>query len=397
MEEISLSVLGLTIQCAGIILVASLSVFMTRTVRRAFLDYWAAAWLCLAVALVSLAIASRSAHGASIYFIAYFLGEYSFGFLFIAGCRNYAEGWTLDRRQWYWLIAGGTIAIILAKLILSFNAAFVPHAAILAGMFAIALRALHRARRQRPRSPGMTVTNVALALLSLDFLHYVPAMSYSVFFHGALPKNYLQYTSIYDLILEILLGFGTLMLVMEDARQEVEAANRKLQEAHDRLERQASIDPLTEALNRHAFYSLVGTQAAGAETGGGCAVILDIDNLKPINDSFGHGAGDAAIREVASAVRSAIRADDLLFRWGGDEFLILFFNLSERDSRERVARIDARLSESCGGDSAGAGGLMVSHGLATFRGVDEIERAIDAADAAMYASKQSRKQRQAAS
>ncbi len=122
--------------------------------------------------------------------------------------------------------------------------------------------------------------------------------------------------------------------------------------------------------------------------------MLDIDNLKPINDSLGHAAGDEAIREVARTVRSVIRADDLLFRWGGDEFLILFFNLSESGARRRVGDIDASLALK---QLPGAGAPMsviVSYGLATFTAMSEIEQAIEKADSAMYAHKQSRKTQQ---
>ena len=392
MESLSLSAVGLTIQCAGIILITCLSFFMTRSLRRTFLDYWTAAWACMSLALVSVTAAFPPASLGKAYFAVYYLGEYAFGFLFVAGCRNYASGEELRRRDWLWLVPGAAVACCLATLPPNFNVAFVPHAAILAAMFALALWQLQKARRTRPRSPGLSVLNIALMLLTLDFLHYVPAMSYSVFFHRILPKSYLQYTSVYDLILEILLGFGTLMLVMDNARHDVEAANRELQAAHDRLQKQARMDPLTEALNRHAFYSLVAREPAESAVASGCAVVLDIDNLKPINDSYGHAAGDAAIREVARAVRSAIRGDDLLFRWGGDEFLILFFNMDEPEALKRVAAIDKRLA---GPDPAAPGAplrrLIVSHGVATFARSGEIERAIDAADSAMYASKQERK------
>ncbi|HKP13426.1 MAG TPA: GGDEF domain-containing protein, partial [Blastocatellia bacterium] len=364
MDAINLSVVGLTIQCAGIILIASLSFFMTRSIHRAFLDYWTCAWVCMSVALILLSVAFRAKAGANLYFTLYYFGEYAFGFLFIAGCANYATGGKPARRHWAWLAAGAVVAAALAHLSNSFSAAFVPHAAIMAGLFVLALRALRPARHAQPAGPGLSVVNVALALLVMDFLHYVPVVSYAEFFHGTLPGSYLQYTSVYDLILETLLGFGTLMLVMDNARHEVEAANRELRAAHDQLERLARVDPLTEALNRHAFYSLVERQRASVSSRGGCAVVLDIDNLKPINDSFGHAAGDAAIRAVARTVRAAIRADDLLFRWGGDEFLILLFNLNEAEARRRVADIERHLALAEVPEARAA--VIVSHGLATF-------------------------------
>jgi hypothetical protein len=99
MDAVNLSVVGLTIQCAGIILITSLSFFMTRSMRRAFLDYWTSAWVCMSVALVSLSVAFRApAHG-NLYFTLYYFGEYAFGFLFMAGCANYATGARPARRR----------------------------------------------------------------------------------------------------------------------------------------------------------------------------------------------------------------------------------------------------------------------------------------------------------
>src|SRR5262245_40911151 len=134
MDSLSLSVIGLTIQCAGIILITSLSFFMTRSMRRTFLDYWTAAWLSMSLALVSLTAAFPPASLGKFYFVIYFLGEYAFGFLFLAGCRNYVGGALLRKRDLGWLVAGAAVAVALVVLPRDFNMAFVPHAGILATM-----------------------------------------------------------------------------------------------------------------------------------------------------------------------------------------------------------------------------------------------------------------------
>ena len=179
-----------------------------------------------------------------------------------------------------------------------------------------------------------------------------------------------------------------------NARQEVEAINRELVAARDKLETLARIDPLTEALNRHAFYSLVANKPSTPSVmQPGCVVVLDLDNLKPINDSLGHSAGDAAIRAVARAVRAVIRADDLLFRWGGDEFLILLFNISERRVHERIAEINQTLAVTPLPNSTKPMPVLVSYGLAAFASMSDIEQAIEKADGEMYARKQAHKKR----
>src|SRR6202035_5112240 len=120
------------------------------------------------------------------------------------------------------------------------------------------LLALLPARRTHKSSLGLRVMSVALTLLTLDFLHYVPVFGARQGIWGLrFPQTYLEYTSIVDLFLELLLGFGTVMVLMEAVSHEVEKANEELTAARDRLELLASRDPLTEALNRHAFHSLL--------------------------------------------------------------------------------------------------------------------------------------------
>jgi diguanylate cyclase (GGDEF)-like protein len=259
-------------------------------------------------------------------------------------------------------------------------------------LFLTAYRALQPARAARQSTTGFSVMSAALFLLSLDFALYVISFTVISFNLGNLPVLYLKYSSVNDLILEILLGFGTVMVLMDDSRLEVEAANRELRAARDRLEILARVDPLTEALNRHAFYSLVENRPDPTSTGlRGCVVIVDIDDLKPINDSVGHSAGDNVIRAVAGSIRSIIRAGDLLFRWGGDEFLILLFGITDGDARDRIEGLNAKLAMYLIPGVAEPVKIAVSFGLAAFDNVSAIEAAIDRADADMYASKQTRK------
>jgi diguanylate cyclase (GGDEF)-like protein len=122
-------------------------------------------------------------------------------------------------------------------------------------------------------------------------------------------------------------------------------------------------------------------------------VVLDLDDLKAVNDSLGHAAGDMVIRAVASALRSLVRADDLVFRWGGDEFLAILFNLSEVEAQRRFEALGGLLSKVAVPGSVTAVEVSVSFGLAAFSAEHPIEKAIDAADAAMYLSKQDKKAR----
>jgi len=94
---------------------------------------------------------------------------------------------------------------------------------------------------------------------------------------------------------------------------------------HDTLKREATHDPLTRLNNRRLFLDRIQTEiaAADAATGAFSVVFLDVDDLKVVNDSYGHLAGDALLREVANALTDAVRGEDVVARYGGDEFVVL--------------------------------------------------------------------------
>jgi diguanylate cyclase (GGDEF)-like protein len=94
---------------------------------------------------------------------------------------------------------------------------------------------------------------------------------------------------------------------------------------HDTLKREASHDPLTRLNNRRHFLERIEQEIARAgETGESFSIVfLDVDQLKRINDTYGHLAGDALLREVSNALMDAVRGEDVVARYGGDEFVVL--------------------------------------------------------------------------
>ncbi|HXO20928.1 MAG TPA: GGDEF domain-containing protein [Thermoanaerobaculia bacterium] len=378
---------NLVIQWVGSLVVLGLLLFLTRSFRQRSLFYWAVAWCCLVLSLLALQVAFRvpALQGACLPL--YYLGEYAFGYLLLAGCRHLATGRALDREAGWLLLAGLAVALLLPRLSSDFNAQFIPHAAILSGLFLAGSRAL-KPVRARQRGPGVKVMNVALLALAVDFGLYVPVFAVAVWRGSNRRFPYLDYNSIVDLILETVLAFGIVMLITDALREEAEEANLQLKDALSRLEMLARTDPLTSALNRHAFEALLAGEVGGRRVPGSAAIV-DVDNLKAINDSLGHAAGDLAIRGVASAIRSVIRADDGLFRLGGDEFLVVMQGLPEAEARRRLGRLDAALRDHCFGDREIP--VSVSVGVAEFGDATRLEQALETADRRMYADKQSRR------
>jgi len=115
----------------------------------------------------------------------------------------------------------------------------------------------------------------------------------------------------------------------------------RVDRARREAERRAGHDPLTGLLNRDGW----SVRAAQTLNGAGCAeswmgiAFFDLDGFKAVNDEHGHAVGDAFLVEVAERVRAAVRASDLVCRWGGDEILILFLGMSQPECTEAMRRV----------------------------------------------------------
>jgi diguanylate cyclase (GGDEF)-like protein len=388
--ETGLFVEALLLQAIGILPLAGLSFLLSRSIRRDYVRYFWLAWTSLALGLFSLYFSLRLPAARSVLEPLYYLGEYVFAGFLLAGCRNLATGERAGRRSRWRLLPAVALALALAHLPSSFSARFVLQAAIMAVLLALALREARHVPPAGRGRVGVPLLQVSLAALVLLFAHYVPVLSWSEWTRTPLPAAYSGFTSLFDLFFETLLGFGTLIVVMEREQRELELANEQLRAAREKLEAMARVDPLTASLNRHAFYSMVEGNRT-TEGAAGCVAIVDLDALKPVNDTFGHAAGDAAIRAVARAIRQVVRADDLVFRWGGDEFLVVLFGVSEDEARRRLGGLDAMLAAVPVPGSAEPLAVTASIGVSAFEAVAGLEKALEAADERMYRRKLTRR------
>jgi len=117
-------------------------------------------------------------------------------------------------------------------------------------------------------------------------------------------------------------------------------------------------------------------------------VVCDMDNFKEVNDRYGHLVGDEILRNVGNLLERSIRHEDEAYRWGGDEFVILFSNQSTEGAGKRMAEIEQRLHEF---QVRGFGVLPISFSWGVADGRERpLRQALDEADRAMYALKRSR-------
>jgi diguanylate cyclase (GGDEF)-like protein len=230
---------------------------------------------------------------------------------------------------------------------------------------------------------------VALACLAVNSVFYTLALSLRYF--SRIWSELLAYNSIVDLVLQTSLGFGMVIVLLEKVLSDSRSANERLQIAHHRLEKLVHTDPLTAAFNRHAFYGFVRKKGDEDENVAGCVGFFDIDDLKAINDLHGHAVGDVAIRTVVRAIRELIRAEDLIYRWGGDEFFVIMIGMDAEMARERMTRLEGLLADISIPEITGTMSIGVSSGFTNFADPNTLEAAINEADSEMYRRKQDRK------
>jgi diguanylate cyclase (GGDEF)-like protein len=148
----------------------------------------------------------------------------------------------------------------------------------------------------------------------------------------------------------------------------------------------ATRDVTTGLANRTGFIEIIEAEMArGDRTGSNLSLVfLDVDNLKQINDSRGHAAGDSALRTIANALQSITRGYDSLCRWGGDEFAMILPGATT-SAFDLAKRIEAAIEASPNGDRPAIG---FSLGLAKYPGDGSTsEELIARADERMYAAK----------
>ena len=140
------------------------------------------------------------------------------------------------------------------------------------------------------------------------------------------------------------------------------------------------LDPVTDTYSRR-YYETYRAHLEGMES----IAFIDANRFKQINDSFGHPAGDAVLREIARAIKDCIRKTDILIRYGGDEFLLLFPKLSEEILERKMQEISEAVENIRIADYPE---LRLSISIGGVTGVHPITEAIRQADLHMYAQKQ---------
>lgn len=248
-------------------------------------------------------------------------------------------------------------------------------------MLAIAVVLRRREGGRIPRADR--VASVTFLLLAISTLSVVAAFVGD----GSFPREfaYNNPRAVYNMVATVtsasLLYFILLLMIFERLTEE--------------LSIQALRDPLTNVYNRRAFEEIAFREISGAVRSGLplALIVCDIDRFKGINDTYGHVAGDQVLLQAAGILRTNLRDEDTLCRWGGDEFVALLPRAGAEDAESVACRI-AQAFERCEMMVNGTPiPVSVSLGIAAGNHLsDDLSTLLNEADRAMYRAKQRFKQ-----
>ena len=196
--------------------------------------------------------------------------------------------------------------------------------------------------------------------------------------------RYLYGETLYDFILHCALAFSAMAMWSESQIDRIKDLRSELDHLRRETLHTLDLDRLTGLFNQSALSNRVEAPGQFA----GVVAVCDMDNFKEINDRYGHLVGDEILRNIGNLLHSSIRHEDEAFRWGGDEFVILFQNQHAEIAKKRMLEIEQRLKEF---RVRGLGVLPLTFSWGTAEAAGRpLRETLDEADRNMYALKRTR-------
>lgn len=373
---------GAIFHTAAVLLFGLVFLFLWRQSKIVYFGLWSVAWAAKSAALL-LAFAHRAP--ASLGWLAIFaLIEFAFTvLLFAAG----AAGFSGPIRNWRL-----PLKIVLALpllLLLAYAMGWYTRPRIWQALNTAVLSVAYLYNYTGIRSIGVggRAFRFVLLILSAVFLYDAAVLAYLTVDANPASAGWthlLGYSRLGGLALQLSLTFAALAMWIENQQQRLKELGAKIERV--RPEKiSMDLDELTGLLNHAAL----DRRIREIPDFDGVMVVCDIDNFKEVNDRYGHLAGDEILRSIGHLFHKSIRQEDEAFRWGGDEFAILFHNQGAELVNRRMQELWHRLRVF---RVRGYGVLPISFswGLARLSG-RPLREALDEADRNMYAHKSSRR------
>ena len=350
--------------------------------RRNFILWWIVAWLLLAGSMLSVSRAYVSAQlGWMVYGISQFFGVLA-SLAFVVAADAYRQRPKL-KRGYGLVLMPVAIWFALAPVALGPTAVFaLGHLLIAGGMAAGA--AAHLLLLRQTRLLGAAV--VSAMLLVLAGLNVWTAAAVSR------PDGTAAMPLVGMSVVFLVGALGQQLMAFEDMTYELRQTNSHLETAQGNLRELVITDPLTGTRNRRFFDEVIGRELQRHRRYRTplSVVFVDIDRFKAINDTLGHETGDRVLQEVASFLLRNIREADYVFRWGGDEFVVLISCVE--DEALRRARELQQAFATAPHTAHLPPGVALSVGVVQVPpDVGDIMPLIQAADERMYANKKKRR------
>jgi diguanylate cyclase (GGDEF)-like protein len=238
-------------------------------------------------------------------------------------------------------------------------------------------------------TPGSTVGRL---LLSISFLLWgveqaLIGAALLRFNDAARMPGTLQYAGFAAMLLEMMFAVGVILLLFEASQTRLASEMEQLRRFDVLLKEKSVRDPLTGLYNRSHFNDVLRREIVSARLAGAAVSVLlaDVDRFKQINDRLGHAVGDDVLKFVANYLTSCVRETDFVFRWGGDEFLVLLPRTAEEAAAQKAEELGRRLPHIPGAERVSP---SLSVGWATHRSGEDFSATLAEADARMYDRKQ---------
>ena len=351
--------------------------------QRPFIAWWMIAWMLLGASMLiqgnvySTKELRGLAFGAS-----QFLGVLS-TLAFVVAADAYRRRPRMRRGYGLVLLA---LAIFFFFTPVAFGAESVHavgHVVIAGGMLAAAFAHLLLLRQARMLGP----TIVGLALLLLGGVNIWLAVIASSDKPDAVTPALITMT-----VVSLIAALGQQLLAFEDMTFELQRTNRRLEKAQNELRQMVITDPLTGTRNRRFFDEIIGRELNRHRRYRTplSIVFIDIDHFKEVNDTLGHETGDRVLKDVAAFLVKHIREADYVFRWGGDEFLVLI-TCNEKEALRRANDLQAAFAKSKYVADLPAGVALSIGCVEVPTDTQDIMPLVQTADERMYADKKRRR------
>ena len=369
------------IQEIGALLFGTVFYFLYRQSKVVYFGLWSGAWVMRVMAAFFGFELVRTQHSG--WLAPYACFEFGFAIVLIAAAR---AGFASSMKDWRTVLRLISILPIFVALVWAIGQssgleAYHASDAVVLGF--IYLYNFYTLRRSG--GLGARIFRYSLLVLASAFFEHAVIFLW-LFNRGGAPAwaVYLHHESYYDFALHCVMAFAAMAMWSESQIDRLRDLTSELDHMRRERKNTMDLDRLTGLLNQAALAHRV-EEPEGFD---GVVVVCDMDNFKDINDRYGHLVGDEILRNVGNLLQASIRHEDEAFRWGGDEFVILFRNQRTLVAMRRMADIESRLRDF---RVRGLGILPIrfSWGAADTEGRG-VREALDEADRNMYIVKRSR-------